>query len=76
MYKYETLPTNLILEIIQLPITKFENNGITLQIKFDHASENGYGVQGDDWSNLVRKLFFKITYEQLVRDGWRKVMSK
>lgn len=67
-----TLPMNLVLEIIQFPTTEYIKNDITMNVKFNPNSDNGYFVAGNDWNNLVRKLFGETSHYELINDGWRR----
>jgi len=47
--------------------------GTVMDVKWEHNSDNGWAVCGNDWVNLWRGLEFPITYWELTRDGWKKV---
>ena len=47
--------------------------GTVMDVKWEHASHNGWAVCGNDWTNVLRGLEFSVTKQELTRDGWRRV---
>lgn len=60
-----------IIRLLKLSPKSFIKNGIIMDVKFELNSDNGWAVVGNDWSNALRGLVFPITYEDLIKDGWK-----
>ena len=64
---------NEIIRIARLPIFKYVKNNVEADVKFELDSDNGYMAAGNDWSNLIRGLYWEMTRQELSEDGWIKV---
>lgn len=58
------------IRILRLPIKKFIRDNIHVYVKFELNSNNGYFVAGNNWTNTLYDLYFPITLEQLISEGW------
>jgi hypothetical protein len=62
-----------ITEWLSMPMRRYVKNGVYMDVKFEHDSDNGWAVCGNDWSNVFRGLEFPMSYGQLVSEGWKEV---
>lgn len=59
-------------DLAKLPVTRYLRNNTIIDIKWGPNLDWGWVVVDNDWGNLVRDLVFRISYEEIIRDGWVK----
>lgn len=60
-------------QLYKIPAIKYTNGHVVAHVKPEPNCDFYWFACGDDWSNISRGLVFKLSYSELINEGWRKL---